>query len=197
MNLASIWLALGRELPSLPPYPTPPPSQSGEGGRGKGGAGSGGDSALLWGSPRPGAGPPRVFSGPAGGLRQLRRGSLSLPRLRVQFCSTRQNPEAEGMVGGGGAVRESGVTEIGEKWERAERGRRMDQAEDSAFQGAFPTSLQSIPPAPHGREAGDEIQMWPCPLAFQPTKPSAGPDSHFRNGSCQAWGWKEGPGYLS
>lgn len=23
MNLASIWLALGRELPSLPPYPTP------------------------------------------------------------------------------------------------------------------------------------------------------------------------------
>lgn len=32
---------------------------------------------------------------------------------------------------------------------------------------------------------GDEIQMWPCPLAFQPTKPLAGPDSHFRNESYQ------------
>lgn len=42
------------------------------------------------------------------------------------------------------------------------------------------------PPSPASLiGAGDEIQMWPCPVAFQAAKQLAGPDSHFRNGSYQ------------
>lgn len=56
----------------------------------------------------------------------------------------------------------------------------------------------SNPPWGEVRRGGaqqDEIQMWPCPPAFQPPKPLVSPDSHFRNGSCQTCVWKEGPGY--
>lgn len=57
------------------------------------------------------------------------------------------------------------VTEI--RHHRNLRAVGKSQAEVGAFQGAFSSSLRSS--ALFG--GGDEIQMWLCPLAFQPTKP--------------------------